>query len=138
MDMLGDSPKINFSDGSWHVLSRQNTIGPPQYIGRNAVIENSVITEGCEIYGTVKNSVLGSGVKVMSGASVYDAVIMDSVTVGEGASVSYSIVDTSASVGAGAKVGMRREPGAEIAVIPAGITVPSGCEVTPFEKIAVI
>jgi glucose-1-phosphate adenylyltransferase len=138
MDMLGSEPKINFCDGGWQVYSRQNSSEPPQYIGRHAVVENSVITEGCEIFGSVRNSVLGSGVKIMSGASVRDAVIMDNVTIGEGAAVSYSIIDTAASVGAGAKVGTQRESGAEITVIPTGITVPSGCEVTPYEKIMMV
>ena len=142
MDMLGPEPRLNLNDKVWSMYSRQDS-RPPQHIGRLAVVENSVVTEGCEIYGSVINCVLGSGVRVMSGASVRDSVIMDDVLISEGASVDCAIVDTGATIGAGARVGAPRDESlppseVEVTVIGAGVFVPSGVEVTLHEKLIMV
>ena len=135
MDMLGDPPKLELGGDSWRIFSR-HYCQPPQYIGGHSIVENSVITEGCEIYGTVKNCVLGAGVRVMHGAYVKDSVIMDDVTVGEGATVNYSIIDSQSVIGAGARVGAPRSDGTEIAVVGSGVHIPSGSEVFPGDMIS--
>ena len=135
MDLLGEHPTLNIKDESWRIYSRHKTHAP-QYVGDKAVIENSSITEGCEIYGTVRNSVLGSGVKVMPGASVIDAVIMDDCTIGEGATVSYAILDTGVSIGAGASIGKCKEEAKGITVIGTGISVPEGFVVADDKMIS--
>ena len=135
MDMLGNDPQLKLNDEGWRIFSRHYS-QPPQHIGKHAIVSNSVVTEGCEIYGTVKNCVIGAGVKVMHGAYVKDAVIMDGVVIGEGATVNYSIIDTNAHIGAGAKVGCAREDGVEIAVVGADVHIPSGAEVFSGEMIS--
>ena len=135
MDMLGDPPKLELGGDSWRIFSR-HYCQPPQYIGGHSIVENSVITEGCEIYGTVKNCVLGAGVRVMHGAYVKDSVIMDDVTLGEGATVNYSIIDSQSVIGAGARVGATRSNGTEIAVVGSGVHIPSGSEVFPGDMIS--
>lgn len=135
MDMLGDNPQLSLNDESWRIFSRHYS-QPPQHIGKHAIVSNSVVTEGCEIYGTVKNCVIGAGVKIMHGAYVKDAVIMDGVVIGEGATVNYSIIDTNARIGAGAKVGCAREDGVDIAVVGADVHIPSGAEVFSGEMIS--
>ena len=135
MDMLGDDPELCLNDESWRIFSRHYS-QPPQYVGKHAIVANSVITEGCEIYGTVKNCVLGAGVKIMHGAYVKDAVIMDNVVIGEGATVNYSIIDTDVHIGAGSRVGAAKDEGVEIAVIGTGVHIPSGAEVFPGEMIS--
>ena len=135
MDMLGDPPKLELGGDSWRIFSR-HYCQPPQYIGGHSIVENSVITEGCEIYGTVKNCVLGAGVRVMHGAYVKDSVIMDDVTLGEGATVNYSIIDSQSVIGAGARVGAPRSNGTEIAVVGSGVHIPSGSEVFPGDMIS--
>ena len=126
MDLLGDDSVLKLNDEEWRIYSRHEPHAS-QYVGANAVIENSSLTEGCEIFGTVRNSVLGSGVKVMAGATVCDAVIMEEVVIGEGACVNYSIVDHSVKIGKNASIGKAREEATGIAVIGAGITIPEGC-----------
>ena len=135
MDMLGDDPELCLNDESWRIFSRHYS-QPPQYVGKHAIVAHSVITEGCEIYGTVKNCVLGAGVKIMHGAYVKDSVIMDNVVIGEGATVNYSIIDTDAHIGAGSRVGAVKAEGVEIAVIGTGVQIPSGAEVHPGEMIS--
>ncbi len=135
MDLLGDDPILKLNDEEWRIYSRHEPHAP-QFVGADAVIENSSLTEGCEIYGTVRNSVLGSGVRVMAGAEVCDAVIMENVVIGEGASVRYSIVDHDVTVGKGARVGADRETATGISVIGAGIALPDGCVIADNKMIS--
>ena len=125
MDLLGAEPALNIKDESWRIYSRHDAHAP-QYVGTDAVIENSSVTEGCEIYGTVRNSVLGAGVKVMPGAVVIDAVIMDDCVIEAGAKVTYSILDTRVTIGKNASVGKDRAEAKGITVIGTGITLPEG------------
>ena len=122
MDILGENPTLKLSGGSHRVLSRHEN-APPQYVGAHAVIENSSITEGCEILGTVKNSVLGENVRVMEGAVVEDAVLMGDCIVHEGAKVTFAIVDRDVSIGKGAVVGEKRSESKGIAVIGEGVAI---------------
>ena len=130
MDMLGDSPALQLGDDKWRIYSRHDARAP-HYVAAGAVVENSSITEGCEIRGTVRGSVLGAGVKVMPGASVIDSVVMSDVTVKAGASVSYSIIDSRAVIGEGAVVGAPESTGADITVVGSDATVPAGGTVAP-------
>jgi glucose-1-phosphate adenylyltransferase len=123
MDLLGADPVLNLNDESWRVFSRHSAHSP-QYVGPDAKIENSSVTEGCDIYGTVINSVLGSGVVVMPGAKVVDSVIMDDCVIGEDAEVNYTILDSCVKVGKGCKVGCERQSAKGIAAIGTGIAVP--------------
>ena len=125
MDLLGEKPVLSLADESWRIYSRQDASGP-QYIGENAVVENSTLTAGCEIYGTVKNSVLGPGVHVAAGATVIDSVIMENVVIEEGATVQYAILDSDVHIGKNAVVGEPRETASEVAVVGADVAVPAG------------
>ena len=118
MDLLGDRPMLDLTDESWRIYARHSA-ETPQYIGPDAVVENSSVTEGCNILGTVINSVLASNVVVEKGAVVKDSVIMDNVRICEGAVVNYSIVDEHSVIEKDAKVGEERAEGAEICVSPA-------------------
>jgi glucose-1-phosphate adenylyltransferase len=123
MDLLGNPPKFNIHDKSWRFFSR-TPAQPAQYIGKGAVLSSSLITEGCEIYGTVENSVIFSGVHIAPGAVVRDSVIMRDVDIAEGAVVEYSIIDSSVSIGKNAKVGAPKEEADGIAVIGGGLDIP--------------
>ena len=118
MDLLGEKPMLDLNDDSWRIYARHSA-ETPQFIGSDAVVENSSVTEGCEIYGTVINSVLGSDVIVEAGGVVRDSVIMDGVHVCAGATVDYSIVDYDSVICEGATVGVPKSDGAEISVIAA-------------------
>ena len=125
MDLLGEKPVLTLADESWRIYSRQEA-SAPQYIGKDAVIANSTLTAGCEIYGTVRNSVLGAGVKVEEGAVVEDSVLMENVVVEAGAAVRYAILDSGVHIGKDATVGEDRASASEIAVVGADVAVPAG------------
>jgi len=135
MDILGDDPVLKLNDGRWRVFSRHEN-APPQYVGPNAVIENASITEGCEILGTVRNSVLGENVRVMEGAVVEDAVLMGDCIVHEGARVSYAIIDRDVRICRGATVGKPRATAKGIAVVGEGFVVEENGEIADGEIVS--
>ncbi len=103
MDMLAPA-LIDLYDRSWPIRSR-SPIKPPHYIGENAQIHHSIITEGCDIRGTVSNSVLSSSVSVGEGAVVNYSILMPGCEIGKNAVVEYSIIGENAVIGEGAIVG---------------------------------
>ena len=125
MDLLGSKPVFDINDESWRIYSR-NTAKPPQYIGEDAVTDNSLISEGCEIYGTVINSVISPGVLIEKGAVVKDSVIMGDSTVKAGSSILYSIIDENAVIGKDCSIGSDSEKAKKITVIGAGTVLPDG------------
>ena len=96
---------------------------PPQFLGDKAVVENSMLTEGCEVYGTVKHSVLFAGVRVDKGAVVEDSVLMPGTHVLTGAVVKRTIVAENCVIGKKAKVG---EAEGDITLIGQATTLPEG------------
>ena len=134
MDLLGDKPVLSFDDKKARIYSRHENEAP-QYVGADATVENSSITEGCEIYGTVINSVLGYGVTVEKGAVVRDSVLMHHVHVSEGATVEYSILDSDVTVGRDAKVGRPRAQAEGITVIGADKVIADGADIPDNQMI---
>ncbi len=133
MDLLGDTPDFDVSDKSWKIHSR-NPLAPPECIGEQGVVKNSMIALGCEINGTVENSILGSNVVVEDGATVKDAVVLANSVIKAGATVSYSIIDENVTVGKNAKIGVEKDENAEIVVLGRGITVFDGVTVSEGQK----
>ena len=134
MDLLGEKPEFDLSDEKWRIFTRHETLAP-QYVGENAKITNSIVAEGCEIYGNVENSVLFPGVTVMAGATVRDSVVMGGCVIAEDATVSYAILDTNVQVGAGATVGGTKGDEAGVTVIGDSEVIAAGQTVGAGEMI---
>ncbi|WP_088225244.1 glucose-1-phosphate adenylyltransferase [Desulfosporosinus sp. FKB] len=49
---------------------------PSQYVGSSALIENSLICNGCTVLGSVYHSILGLGVYIGKGVEVRDSIIL--------------------------------------------------------------
>ncbi len=131
MDLIDNPMPMNMHDKKWRIYSK-NPGMPPHYISEGAVVTNTLITEGCEVYGKVNHSVLFAGVVVEEGADIEYSVVMPGSIIKRGAIVRRSIVAENAIVGAGSIIG---EDSGNIAVIgqgvilPAGVSVPSGTQV---------
>ncbi len=128
MDLLGEQPTFDVSDGDWKIHSR-NPLAPPEYMGENAVVTNSMVALGSEIYGTVENSVLSSNVVIEEGAHVRDSVIMSGTIIKKGAEVNYSIIDEDVVVCEGAKIGEDKASAKGIAVLGRKISVGKNAKV---------
>ena len=122
MDLIGDEPILSMSDKSFRIFSR-NVARAPQYIGKDAVVDNSLISEGCRIDGTVINSVLSGGVIVEKGAVIKDSVVMEDVVVKSGAAVYSSIVDSDVVVESGAVAGVENADKNNILIYAKGTVI---------------
>ena len=133
MDLLATPMPIDLHDKKWRIYGK-NPGMTPHFIADGAKVTDSLITEGCEVYGIVNHSVLFSGVTVEEGANVKDAVIMPGAVIKRGAVVQRAIVAENAVIGAGCFVG---EETGNIAVVgesielPAGVSVKAGQQVDP-------
>ena len=122
---------INLFDEDWKIYSRNSGL-PGHKIGEKAIIENSMITDGCRIDGTVKHSILFAGVKVEEGAKVEDAVVMGNAVIKAGAKVEHCIVAENAVIGEYAIVGaMPTEDEKGVATVGPGVVVGSRALIGP-------
>ena len=108
MDLLSPSVPLDLYDKEWKIYSR-NLNMPPQYIGDKAAVENSMISEGCEINGTVDFSIIFSGAVIEENATVKYSIIMPGTVVKAGAVVEYSIVGEDCVIHGNAHVGASPE-----------------------------
>lgn len=108
MDLLNPAVPLELHDPNWRIYARTKAL-PPQYIGENAKIINSTITEGCEVDGDISSSILFSDVVVEAGAVVHDSVVMPGAIIKKNAVVEYAIIAEDAVIGEGCHVGARPE-----------------------------
>ena len=135
MDLLDPNGSLDLSEPNWKIYSR-NPVMPPQYVAKGATVQNSLVAEGCSVYGDIDFAVLFAGAYIAPGAVVKDSIIMPGARVEEGAVVQYAIVSENTVIGAGAKVGARPEDIENkdewgVAVVGANTTVAPGAVVPP-------
>ncbi len=133
MDLLQQPMPIDLYDKRWRICGR-NPGMPPHYIAPGAKVTDTLMTEGCQVFGEVQHSVLFAGVQVEQGASVIDAVVMPQVSIARGALVRRAIVAENAVIGPGCIIGEETGDIAVIgqgAVLPAGTVVKAGVQIDP-------
>ncbi len=141
MDMLSQTD-FNLYDDSWPVGSR-SPICPPAFVGENAKVTHSIVTEGGEVYGVVENSVLSPNVIVEEGAEVSYSVLMPGAVVKKGAVVKYAIIGENTLIDTGAKVGTEPDGSAGWGIATCGpnirirkkATVPAGAMIYTGEEV---
>ena len=132
MDMLSRGD-LDLLESSWPIYARIPA-APPAFIAATALVEHSVVTQGCDVEGTVKNSVLSPNVIIEEGAEVHYSVLMPGAVVKKGAVVKYAILGENSQVGTDAKVGAAPE---ETDPATWGITVLGpGCIIADDEVVA--
>jgi glucose-1-phosphate adenylyltransferase len=102
MDLLEDTPPFELN-GDWKIYS-SNPSMPPQYVGPDAVVKRSMISEGAKVLGEVEHSVIFPGATIGKGAKVTNSVIFPGTTIEDGAVVNYAILAQDVTIKAGAKV----------------------------------
>ncbi len=133
MDLLQQPMPIDLYDKRWRICGR-NPGMPPHYIAPGAKVTDTLMTEGCQVFGEVQHSVLFAGVQVEQGASVIDAVVMPCVSIARGALVRRAIIAENAVIGPGCVIGEETGDIAVIgqgAVLPAGTVVKAGVQIDP-------
>ncbi len=104
MDLLGESPVFDICSQEKRLLSR-SAVMPPHYISPDALVRNSLVTDGCVIEGIVEDSVLFAGVRVSRGAVVRNSILLPRTKVLGNAKVGRSIIGEGAVIGSGCRIG---------------------------------
>ena len=104
LDLLNPKIDLNLSDSNWKIYSKSKGL-PPQYLSDTSSVENSLITDGCEINGKVDYSILFENVTVEEGAIVEYSLVMPNTVIKKGAKVQYSIIAENCVVDEAAVIG---------------------------------
>ncbi|MCI9247792.1 MAG: glucose-1-phosphate adenylyltransferase [Dorea sp.] len=108
MELIDIIPEFNLYEEFWKIYTNSATL-PPQYISSESVIEKSIISNGCEIYGEVRNCVIGAGVTIGKGSIVRDSIIMQGVTIGNGCVIDKAIIAEGTEIGNECTLGIGSE-----------------------------
>ena len=145
LELTRPIPPLNLYDPNWKFYTQTEEM-PPAYIGSEAVISNSMISEGSEIYGVVENSVIFQGVKIGKGSVVRNSIVMTKSEIGEGSVVEKAVISERVKIGKGVHIGFGEDvPNEEkpdlytdgittIAndvIIPDGIRIGKNCAIFP-------
>ena len=104
MELLADDAEFKLHDTRMHIFSNLHDHFS-HFIGKAGHVEHSMVCNGCEIEGTVENSILSPGAIVEAGASVKDSILLPDSVVGAGAVVVRTILNEKASIAPGARIG---------------------------------
>lgn len=91
MDLLDPENGLNLFDDDWKIYTKNYDV-PPQYVSQSGQVENTLLNEGCNIYGYVKNSVISTGAIVEEGAIVEDSILLPYSKVSKSAVLKRAIV----------------------------------------------
>ena len=93
MEMLDTEKRNSLFDfeGRRIYTSRRDSL-PTKY-GRQAEIKNSLVSDGCQIDGTLINSIIGRNVRIGPGAVVRNCILQDDTLVEKRANLEYIIAD---------------------------------------------
>ena len=135
LDLLNPNIDLNLADPNWKIYSKTRSL-PPQYISDTARVENSLISDGCNICGNVDFSILFNSVEVCEGATVMYSLVMPGAKIKSGATVKYAIVAENAVIEEGAVIGESPESVQDlekwgIALVGDGINIGKNAVVTP-------
>lgn len=112
MDLMDDMEHINVFTKDQKVYSNSNFY-PPQFIGPKANISDSLICNGCTVYGTVSHSILGSGAIVGDGSVVEDSIVLPNAKIGRNCKIKNAIINEGYETEDNVEIG---DPDGEVAV----------------------
>jgi len=137
MELLGKNPEFNIRGDERSKIYARNSALPSSYIDEQAKTVNAFIAEGCEVYGTVRHSIISVGCTIGEGALVEDSVVMPGVVIEPGAIVRHAILGENSKVCRNAVVGgaFAADEKKEISVTAKGTVVESNTVLLPGEML---
>ena len=141
MDILNSSD-LELYDADWKIYSRNMSL-PPQYIGPEADIQDSLVSDGCSVNGSIHSSIIYSGVTIENNVVIDHSVVMPGAVIKSGAVVKYAIIGADSVIESDVKIGASKEETGEnqkwdIAVIGHGEVISSGVSVAPGQMIPTV
>ncbi len=105
MELIDIVPEFNLYEEFWKIYTNSGVL-PPQYVSDKAMIERSIIGNGSEIHGEVRNCIIGSGVTIGEGTIVRDSIIMKDAAIGKGCVIDKSIIAETCRIGNNVTLGI--------------------------------
>lgn len=91
MDLLGPDPAFDIFSSTFPIMSNAST-RPPAFIGKDGQVDDCLVSNGCQIFGTAKHSILSTDAYVGERATVVDSVLLPGAVVKDGAHVVRAIL----------------------------------------------
>lgn len=91
MEFLDPANKLDISDKSWRIYSRNDAL-PPMYITRSAKVQHAMVVDGCYVAGQIEHSILSQNVRVGEGTVIRDSMIMPNAVIGKNVVIDHAIV----------------------------------------------
>ncbi|CAF2747916.1 unnamed protein product [Rotaria sp. Silwood2] len=132
MDLLSSKKELHLDDPEWPILTH-STQCLPTHILDSARFENSLISPGCIIGGTIIRSIVGPGCVVDRGATIRDSILFDEVHVEEDAVIVRSIIDEKVVIGKRATIGLGEKK--ELTMIGTKVKISQGSNIAAGERI---
>lgn len=138
MDLVSLTPAFDLYNPQWIIHTRSEE-RPPMRILKDAVVEDSLVSNGCiiEAGARVVRSTLSAGVRVGANAVVEESILLTDAQIGPGSTIQRCVVDKRVKIGANTVIGgvCEGEPNIAMvgknAIIPAGMTIGAGAMVGP-------
>ena len=134
MELIDIVPEFNLYEEFWKIYTKNDAL-PPQYITADAEVEKSIVGEGCDIRGTVQNSVISANVEVGENAEIHDSIIMQGSVIKPGTKIYGSIIAENVEVGENCTIGVgeyadsklsKKIYNCDLTVIGEGSVIPDG------------
>lgn len=129
MELIGITPELNIYETQWPIWTHQIQSPPAKFVfdddDRRGVAVDSMVAEGCIISGArVRHSLLFSNVRIASGSTVEDSVVLPEVIIGEHCDIRGAVIDKECYISPNTVIGRDLEQDAErYYVSPNGVVV---------------
>ncbi len=132
MDLINPNVDFDLKDTDFKIYAR-NYAKPPSFISKNSSIKNSIISEGCNIQGTIENSIIFTGCTIEENVHIKNSVIMPNSVIKSGSDVNYSIVGENCVINENCTVGKDQLFSIQISVVGTNKVLPENTTILPKE-----
>lgn len=98
MEFIDPDMNLDIRDKSWRVYSK-NPISPPHFLTETGSVNDSLVSDGCYIAGSIEHSILSEDVQIKTGSEISDSVIMSGATIGKNVRIHRAIIGENAIIG---------------------------------------
>jgi glucose-1-phosphate adenylyltransferase len=119
MDLLSVIPDLNLYETEWPIHTYQGCFPPAKVIKSNKAqqskgnVEESILSNGCIVYGNVKRSIVSPNVRIEPFSKIKDSILLNDVTICEHAQIKGAIIDKGSVIPRNMHIGYNPEEDAK-------------------------
>ena len=104
MSFLDEKPEFDIFNSDIKIFSNLEAL-PPHFVGKEGKVVDSIVCNGCMIYGEVNHSILSTNVYVGKNAKIIDSILLPGARVKEGAILNRAIIGENTTIESNVKFG---------------------------------